>query len=49
MFKMSKLSEDVQQEAKKRGKERVQLDFSSDALFRLDQLKVRLAAPHVLR
>lgn len=33
---------DSQQHAKKRSKERVQFDFSIDALNRLDQLKIQL-------
>jgi hypothetical protein len=41
---MSGPPKDSQQDVKKRGKERVQFDFSSDALYRLDQLKIRLDA-----
>jgi hypothetical protein len=36
--------EEMQQNEKKSPKERVQFDFSSDALSRLDQLKTRLDA-----
>jgi len=41
---MPEQSEDSLQDAKKRPKERVQLDFSAEALYRLDHLKTHLDA-----